>query len=133
MLTISLDLLDEMIAHCRSVYPEEACGLLAGKDSVAEKIYTMTNAEHSGVSYMMEPGEQFAAMKEMRQEGRTMVAIFHSHPDSPAYPSSKDVELAFYPDACYVIVSLIDPDRPEIRAYEIAEGQVREASLRVLD
>jgi [CysO sulfur-carrier protein]-S-L-cysteine hydrolase len=123
------DLLNKIIAHCRSVYPHEACGLLAGKGRVVEKSYEMTNLDHSNVSYLMDPAEQFKAMKEMRQEGRDMVAIYHSHPHSGAQPSAKDVELAFYPDSVYMIVGLLAEERPEIRAFEIIDSEVREIEI----
>jgi proteasome lid subunit RPN8/RPN11 len=130
-LVIPRGLFDRMISHCLSGYPNEACGMLAGKGDRVEKIYAMTNAEPSPVSYLMEPKEQFIAMKEMRAEGLSMVAIFHSHPQSHAYPSGKDAALAFYPDAVYVIVSLIDREKPEIRGYSIREGIVREIEIRL--
>lgn len=79
----------------------------------------------------MDPKEQFSAMKEMRREGLDMVAIYHSHPGSPAYPSAKDVSLAFYPDSLYIIAGLSDKDRPEVRAFEIVEGKVSEAQIEV--
>lgn len=132
-LVISRELADQMVAHCTSCYPDEACGILAGTGNRATKVYTMLNAEPSPVSYYMDPGEQFRVMKELRQEGLTMVAIFHSHPQSPAYPSVKDVSLAFYQDVVYLIIGLTNHDAPEIKAYTIADGAVREASLRILD
>jgi len=128
-LRIPEEMLDRMIAHCRAVYPNEACGILAGGDEVVEKIYEMTNIEHSTVSYMMDPKEQFRVMKEMRSEGREMIAIYHSHPHSRAYPSVKDVEIAYYSTALYVIVSLVDKETPDVRAYEINEGKVKEAGV----
>jgi proteasome lid subunit RPN8/RPN11 len=121
--------MEKMVAHCRAAYPNETCGILAGKEGTIEKIYEMTNIEPSPVSYLMDPKEQFLAMKEMRTEGNRMIAIYHSHPQSPAYPSSKDVSLAFYPDAVYVIVSLIDRNKPEIRAFEIKEWNVSEVTV----
>ena len=124
-------LLDRMISHCRSVYPHEACGILAGKGEAVEKIYEMTNADRSNVSYLMDPGEQFRAMKAMRAEGNRMIGIYHSHPHSPAYPSARDVDLAFYADALYVILGLTDLEKPEIRAFEIVEGAVREGTVEV--
>jgi proteasome lid subunit RPN8/RPN11 len=124
---------DKIISHCGSVYPNEACGILAGEGGAVRKIYEMTNAEPSPVSYFMDPKEQFAAMKEMRGEGLHMVAIYHSHPGSPAYPSAKDVSLAFYPDSVYVIVGLSDKDKPEVRAYTIMEEDVSEVEIEVLD
>ena len=111
------------------MYPKEACGLLAGTSNIAEKIYVMTNIEQSNISYMMDPAEQFKTIKEMRNEGRNMVAIYHSHPHSPAYPSSKDISLAFYSEAIYLIIGLTDKDRPEVRAFEIVEGNVREVQI----
>ncbi len=130
---ISRFLFDKMISHCRSVYPHEACGLLAGRGEVVEKIYEMTNADRSNVSYMMDPAEQFRAMKEIRREGNRMIAIYHSHPHSPAHPSAKDVDLAFYSDSLYVIVGLSDFEKPEIRIFEIVEGTVREGMVEVGD
>jgi proteasome lid subunit RPN8/RPN11 len=124
-------LLDRMISHCRSVYPHEACGILAGKGESVEKIYEMTNTERSHVSYLMDPAEQFRAMRAMRLEGTRMVAIYHSHPHSPAYPSARDVALAFYSDSLYVILGLGNPERPEVRAFEIVEGEVTERTIEV--
>jgi proteasome lid subunit RPN8/RPN11 len=121
--------LEQVISDCKSVYPNEACGLLAGRKNIAEKIYKMTNIEHSSVSYMMDPGEQFRALKEMRKHGDQMVTIYHSHPHSPAYPSPKDISLAYYPDPVYLIVGLSDIERPEVRAFEILDGKVREVRI----
>jgi proteasome lid subunit RPN8/RPN11 len=128
-LVIPQVLLDKMVAHCRASYPNETCGILAGKGGIAEKIYEMTNVEPSPVSYFMDPKEQFLAMQEMRNEGNRMIAIYHSHPQSPAFPSGKDVSLAFYSDVVYVIVGLIDRVKPEIRGFEIREGNVNEIPI----
>ena len=128
-LILSTDLLAQVITHCKSVYPNEACGLLAGPNEHVEKIYKMTNIEQSNVSYMMDPAEQFRAVKDMRKNGDKMLAIYHSHPHSPACPSPKDVSLAFYPDAVYLIVGLTDANQPEVKAYEIIDGKVREARI----
>ncbi|MEJ2684471.1 MAG: M67 family metallopeptidase [Candidatus Sulfobium sp.] len=133
MLIIPRVILDKIISHCRSVYPDEACGVLAGEKNVVQKIYEMTNAEPSPVSYFMDPKEQFSAMKEMRREGLHMVAIYHSHPGSPAYPSAKDVSLAFYADSLYMIVGLSYRDKPEVRVFRIVEGNVSETEIEVPD
>ncbi len=129
-LIIPHEILSEIISHCREVYPHEACGILAGKNNIVQKIYRMTNIENSGVSYMMEPKEQFRVMKEMRQQGLEMTAIYHSHPYADAYPSLKDINLAFYEDSLYLIVSLIH-EKPVIRAFEIKEGTVKEVKIRI--
>jgi len=67
-------------------------------------------------------------MKEMRARGLSQVAIFHSHPSSPAYPSAKDVRLAFYDDAVYIIVSLSDGEEI-VRGFSIGDGQVAEVEI----
>ena len=130
-LILSNELLDQVISHCKAIYPNEACGLLAGKGDTAEQIYKMTNIEKSNVSYMMDPEEQFRAMKEMRNNGHKMLAIYHSHPHSQAYPSPKDISLAFYSEPVYLIVGLTEKDRPEVRAFKILEGDVREVQIKL--
>jgi proteasome lid subunit RPN8/RPN11 len=124
-------LFDRMIAHCRSEYPHEACGMFSGRDGIAERIYEMPNIESSPVSYLVDSQAQFRAMKEMRENGEEMVSIYHSHPQSRPYPSQKDVRLAYYPDAIYIIVGLGDGERPEARAYTILDGEVSEAVIEV--
>lgn len=117
-----------LIRHCREEAPYEACGLLAGKGIGVTAAYRLTNAEHSPVSYIMDSGEQFRVMKEMRAEGLSMLAIYHSHPASPAYPSPKDVSLAFYEDAVYIIVSLAE-EEPDVKAFRIKNGETAETGI----
>ncbi len=128
-LYLSRDLLALMLAHCRYVYPFEACGILAGHDDVVSVVYKMNNIEQSSVSYVMDSMEQFHVMKKIRNEGMQMIAIYHSHPQSPAYPSSEDIRLAFYDEVAYVIVSLIDYDNPDIRTFRICDGAVSELTM----
>lgn len=120
-----------MVTHCRACYPNEACGILAGTGNRVTRVYPMSNAEPTPVSYFMQPKEQLRVMKELRQEGLAMVAIFHSHPQSPAYPSVKDISLAFYPEALYVIVGLMNREAPAIKAYSIIDGVVKETLFEI--
>ena len=129
-LVIPRPIFDQMIAHCKKGYPYEACGILAGKGNRVSKIYTMTNIEKSPVSYLLDSREQFDVMKDMRENNLFMVAIFHSHPSSAAYPSVTDVKLAFYEDAAYVIVSLIE-DAPTVKGFSIKEGKIEEVVVVV--
>lgn len=122
-----------MLSHGRSAYPDEACGILAGEENTAAELYTAANAESSPVSYLIDPQEQFRIMREIRDKGMRMVAVYHSHPYSPPYPSPTDVKLAFYPDSAYIIVSLLDSDNPEVKAFEIADNRVREINIKVQD
>jgi proteasome lid subunit RPN8/RPN11 len=126
MLKIPRRFHDEIIAHAKEEDPNECCGLLAGLDGNAARLFRITNSEKSPTRYLMEPREQFAAFKAMRSAGLSLLAIYHSHTHSPAYPSETDVRLAYYPEAHYVIVSLENKANPVIRAYRIVDGQIRE-------
>ena len=119
MLTIPMALYEEVLAHCRSRSPKEACGILAGKDGIVAQVYPMTNTEDSPIGYTMDPKEQLQIEKQMRQRGQRMVGIYHSHTASEAYPSSVDVRLAISPDVSYVLVSLKDPKQPDFKSYRI--------------
>ena len=130
-LVISREFTAQMVTHCRACYPNEACGILAGNGNTVTRIYPMTNVEPSPVNYFMDPEEQFRVMKELRQDNLTMLAIFHSHPQSPAFPSARDVSLAFYQDAIYVIVGLMNPQDPEIKAYTIVDGLVTDVLFSI--
>ena len=121
----------EIVAHALEDRPNECCGILAAKDGEAVKLFRATNSEASPVRYGLDPHEQYAIMKEIDDRDWNLGAIYHSHTRSPAYPSQTDVNLAFYPEALYVIVSLEDPDRPDLRAFRIVGGTVEEAGLSI--
>ncbi len=129
-LIIPKQIFDAMLSHCKAGFPNEACGILAGKGNEVSEIYRISNAEKSPVSYLMDPMEQFKAMKDMREKKIEMVGIFHSHPSSPAYPSPKDVDLAFYEDAAYVIVSLANRE-PVVRSFAVIERKIHETGIFV--
>lgn len=125
---IPQQIFNEMLAHCKAGYPNEACGILAGRNGEVSKIYKMTNIENSPVTYMLDSREQFKIMKDMRDNNLSMLAIFHSHPSSAAYPSAKDVSLAFYEDAVYIIVSLMEKE-PVVKGFSIRQGNIEEIEI----
>jgi [CysO sulfur-carrier protein]-S-L-cysteine hydrolase len=132
MLILPKDALEKIIAQCIRELPNEACGILAGKDGRVEKVFEMTNTDKSAATFFMDAKEQLKVMKELRSSGLEMAGIYHSHVASRAYPSSHDVEMAFYPDASYVIVSLIDRDRPDIRSFKIRDNRIEEEELNIV-
>ena len=131
MIILKKDLGDKLIEQCRREFPNEACGILAGKQNKAEKVYPMANADKSPATFFMEPQEQLKVLKEIRNLDLELVGIYHSHVASAAYPSSHDVELAFYPEASYVIVSLADKDHPSIRSFKISAGKIIEEEVKI--
>jgi len=106
MLKIPNNIFEQMLAQARAEMPIEACGILAGKDGTVEKFYKMTNADSSNEHFTMTPQEQFNVIKDIRSADRKMLAIYHSHPETPARPSKEDIRLAYDSDISYLIISL---------------------------
>jgi [CysO sulfur-carrier protein]-S-L-cysteine hydrolase len=124
-------LFKEMVAHGLREFPNEACGLLAGRDGAPGRFYPMTNLDASPVSYRLDPKEQLRVFDEMDEEGVELLGIFHTHTHSEAYPSDTDTRLAFYPDAAYLVMSLSDREAPVLRAFRIVEGEIAEEELTI--
>lgn len=122
-----------LVAHARRAYPNEACALLAGHDDggtrTVTRVYALPNVEASPTFYRVEPRAQLAAMNEMDDHDWELVGIFHSHTFTEAYPSRTDVQLAAYPDAAYLILSLADVDVPDLRVFSIRDGDVTPVPL----
>ncbi len=126
-------ILDAMIIQAETEDPIEACGLLSGQGRIAQEIHELTNADDSEDHFTMLPAEQFAVAKKVRAAGTEILAVYHSHPSSPAYPSAEDIRLAFTPNVVYLILSLATPWRPELRGFRIHEGNVVEIPIQLFD
>lgn len=124
-------IINEIIEHSKAEWPNEACGILAGQGNKISHIYKMVNTEESAESFFMDPKEQFSVIKKMRQDNLEMLAIYHSHPSTPARPSAKDIEMALYPQASYLIISLEKRNEPVVRAFQIKEGKVEEEKIEI--
>ncbi len=127
---IAKDLYDEIVAHARDEAPNECCGMIASRDGEAVQVHRATNAAASPLRYELDGREQYRIQMEIEDAGLELGAIYHSHTRTEPYPSQTDINLAFYPDAVYVIVGLAGED-PDVRAFSIRDGQVQEAELAV--
>ncbi len=124
---------EQMIAQVKAEAPIEACGILAGSDNRVEKLYKMTNADNRSDHFMMEPTEQFKVVKDIRGSGLEMLAIYHSHPQTPARPSAEDNRLALTPDVTYIIVSLQNGDYPTVKGFLMENGSVAEVPVKIVE
>jgi len=131
VVTLSLpkSFIDEMIAHAQGDAPNECCGIIAGEDGRAVKLFRARNAEASPYRYNVEPKDLFRIFRECEENGWSFLAIYHSHTASEAYPSPTDVRLATWPEAYYVLVSLMDADRAVVRAFRILDGAISEEEI----
>jgi [CysO sulfur-carrier protein]-S-L-cysteine hydrolase len=127
---ISRQLLDELIAHAQAEAPNECVGMIASRNGEAVAVHRATNAAASPLRYEIEGREQYRIQTAIEDAGLDLGAIYHSHTRSAPEPSQTDINLAFYPDALYLIVGL-KGEEPDVRAWRIADGQVSEAQLEV--
>jgi proteasome lid subunit RPN8/RPN11 len=131
-LSLAPGLYEDVIQHAQQYYPVEGCGLLVGRQGAAARFIPMENVSGSETEYEMEPGALVNALRDLRGTGQELVAIYHSHPRSPARPSKRDIERAYYPEAAHLIVSLADPERPQVAAFRILDCEVLEIELHVI-
>ena len=132
VIEIPTDIHDAMIAHAEAGLPNEACGLLAGRDGRAERFLPLANADDSPVTYRLDPKEQLRAFNEIEANGLGLLGIFHSHTHTEAYPSETDRRQAFYPEAHFLLLSLSDRSNPLLRAYFIRDGAIEEQEVRIV-
>jgi proteasome lid subunit RPN8/RPN11 len=92
----------------------------------------MKNIAASSAEYEMDPAELIVALREIRQTGETLIAIFHSHPHGPAEPSATDIQRAYYPEAAHLIVSLSELERPQAAAFRIVDREALAVELHVI-
>lgn len=104
---IPSDIYQALVAHARALAPIESCGYLSGQDTQVTKFYPMTNIDNSPEHFTFDPKEQFSVLKEARREGKELLAVYHSHPASPARLSQEDIRLFNDPNTVYIIVSLM--------------------------
>ncbi len=131
-LEIPKHIFEDMLEQAKAEAPVECCGILAGRHGRAEKLYKMANTEGRRDHYLMEPEQQFGAVKDMRSSSLDMLAIYHSHPETPARPSVEDIRLALTPNVVYVILSLLGNNGPAVKGFQIDDGAVTAVPVRIM-
>lgn len=130
-LRLPAEIAARIIAHARACYPEEACGLVAGRKDAALAIHPGRNISPTPhIAYELDH-DTLARMLDFEDAGLELTAIYHSHPLGPETPSETDVARAAYPDATHLICSLADPARPALRGFRIAAGLAQEIQLDI--
>lgn len=135
MIVLKNEQFNGIVDHARKNLPAEACGLIGGyidnEKRIAEKIYFLTNIDNSPEHFSMDAKEQFAAVKDMRQNGYVLLGNFHSHPSSPSRPSDEDKRLAFDPSISYLILSLAEKE-PVLKSFKIENKISSEELITIL-
>ena len=129
-LVINQSVYDEIVAHSLELKPIESCGYLAGKDLNIERLYKMVNIDNEPDHFSFEPKEQFSVVKDARQSGFDLIAVYHSHPESPARPSQEDLRLLKDPNMIYVIISLMT-EIPDIKAFRLDNNNMTSVTIEI--
>jgi len=127
---------DQIVAQARDEAPLECCGIVGGRGDQAQKVYAARNADKSRVHYTIEPKDMLDATRDIEDVNEWEIsAFFHSHPASDAYPSPTDVREAVqsgYSECSrFIIVSLLNPEKPVMRCFWLRGGIVSEEALVV--
>ena len=127
---IPQELLDEIVAHARETAPEECCGVLTGVDGNPTAVERAENEFAHAMRYRIGAEEMMRIYKLADARGEEMLAFYHSHPRSEAYPSQTDInEAGGLPESVHLICSLEDPEDPVLRAFTISGNEVEELDL----
>lgn len=130
-LVLPRKLVNQILTHAQQHEHTESCGLISMSDGRPAHYYAVKNiAADPSTHFEMEPKQQIAAMKHMREHGEDLLAIVHSHPESPPVPSVTDMQELAYPDACYIIVSLGTRGVLEMRGYKLDHENMQAIDLR---
>lgn len=121
---------DEIVAHAREALPNEACGYLIGREGRITRFAPVLNAEPSPYFYRMDPTDQLRIHREADEADEDVVAAYHSHTRSPAFPSRTDLELAGPFEGLYVILSLAS-EPPLLKAFTLGAGRIAPRPLVV--
>ncbi|MBF0140647.1 MAG: M67 family metallopeptidase [Magnetococcales bacterium] len=126
-------IVNRMLTHAMQSAPEECVGILAGKGRTIQEWHPLPNALHHERQFLADPARHIQIMKELRERGLEMIAIYHSHPGAPAEPSAKDFNESFYPEALYLIISLNTQGRLDMNGFLLQGGQARSQELIICD
>ena len=130
MLSLPRAMVDQVVAHARRDHPDEACGVIPGRDGVATRVVEMENAERSPTFYRFDAQEQLRVWREMDDADEVPFVIYHSHTATEAHPSRTDISLASEPDAHYLLVST-RAEQDEVRSFRIVDGVVTEEPVQI--
>lgn len=127
-------LINQLLHHAQRSCSDEVCGLIAAKGGVPTRCYPIANVAATPQRlFAMDPTQQIAAMRAMREGGEELFAIYHSHPDSPPLPSATDLAQANYPDVLYLIISLQTRGVLEMRGFRLKDRAIIEIPLEIAD
>jgi proteasome lid subunit RPN8/RPN11 len=134
-LVIPDSVLARVIEHTRAELPNECCGLLAGRIAdgvglVTERV-PIANDLASPIRFLTNARDLFEAFRRLRGLKLELLAVYHSHPNSPPVPSRHDVEQNTYGETVVHLIVGLEGAVPNVRAWWLGEFGYREAEWSV--
>ncbi len=126
-------IVNKILGHAQRTAPEECVGILSGTGREVRGWHPLTNQLRETRRFLADPGEQIRVFKQLREQGLEVTAIYHSHPTSPAEPSTEDLKQSHYADALYLIVSLSTDGCLEMNGFLINDGQITSQEVTIRD
>jgi [CysO sulfur-carrier protein]-S-L-cysteine hydrolase len=112
-----------LVEHAEAERPNEACGIVLFRDGVAERYVPAENAATSPYRFEVKADPEVWFLEDEGYE----LAVFHSHPASPAWPSRTDVEnVGLWEGRLYLILSLQTGD---LAAFRIVGDAIEDERL----
>lgn len=134
MNTISIPrtLANQILSQAQQHPDTETCGLVSAHKGQPNRIYPVQNVANDPQHlFEMDPAILIQSIKDMRNQGNELFAIYHSHPDAPARPSATDLAQASYPDTLYLIVSLNTKGVLDMRGFYLRQQHIEDVELVV--
>lgn len=126
-------LINQILAQAQDSPTREICGLISGQDQQPTRCYPVSNkATEPEHRFLMDPKQQIDIMRDIRERGEELYAIYHSHPDAPARPSAEDMEQAAYPEALHLIISMSTTGTLQLNGFQIQATGVTPVDVFVL-
>jgi len=130
--------LRQITEAAEGAYPEECCGLLVGRsepsgDRVVMRVVASPNVAKGGARdrFEVDPQVRFDVQRALAGGPERIVGHYHSHPDHPAQPSERDLEMAWEPDLVWLIVAVEDGRATETTAHLLDRGEGRFHPMRI--
>jgi len=131
---ITRPIVNQLLHHAQLSPDGEVCGLIGSRDGLPSHCYPVANiATTPRRLFAMDPAQQIAAMRDMRERGEALFAIYHSHPAGPSFPSATDLAQANYPKTLYLIISLQTRGVLEMQGFLLDGVTVTEVPLEIIE
>ena len=141
-MVIPAALLKKITDAAEANYPDEACGLIIGTLN-SNGVILVGGVQHApnvasgsrGDRFEIDPRVRFALTRRLRGKAERIIGHYHSHPDHPASPSRRDLEMAFEPDLIWLITSVLAGCSADTIAYtlDLAARRFRRIVLQILE